>query len=105
MVRPPAAGANAATAQPAPPKRDMVLVEGQAVVLGEAKVTPVFTPGQIPGSMGVIFSVKEAGKTYIAGIYGGGTIGTITNGSISEAQQFIRSLEHYQEWAKKLKVD
>ena len=104
MAKPPAAGANA-TAQPAPPKRDMVLVEGQPVVLGDAKLTPVFTPGHTPGSMGVIFPVKEGGKTYIAGIYGGGTIGTITNGSISEAQQFIRSLEHYQDWAKKLKVD
>jgi metallo-beta-lactamase class B len=104
MAKPPAAGANAA-AQPAPPKRDMVLVEGQPVVLGDAKVTPVFTPGHTPGSMGVIFPVKEGGKTYIAGIYGGGTIGTITNGTISEAEQFIRSLEHYRDWARKLKVD
>ena len=34
---------------PAPPKRDIALVEGQPIGLGDVKVTPVLTPGHTPG--------------------------------------------------------
>ena len=53
------------------PKRDQVLVEGQPVVLGDLKVTPVAVPGHTPGSMGFIFPVKDKGKKYMAAMYAG----------------------------------
>ncbi len=61
----------AAAKGPAPPKRDIALVEGQPVGLGDVKVTPVLTPGHTPGSMGFIFPVRDGGKTYIAAMFGG----------------------------------
>jgi metallo-beta-lactamase class B len=48
----------------APPSRDIVLVEGQPVGLGDVKILPVLTPGHTPGSMAFIFPVKDNGKTF-----------------------------------------
>jgi metallo-beta-lactamase class B len=97
----PAAGGNAA--QPVPlPKRDMVAVEGQPITLGDEKVTPVFIPGHTPGSLGLIFPVKDGGKTHVVGIVGGGFI---AQGPASQVQQFIDSLQHFEQWTKKMKVD
>src|SRR5512134_1391216 len=42
-----------------PPKRDVVAVEGQAVVVGDVSFTPVMIPGHTPGSMGIIFPIKD----------------------------------------------
>ncbi len=108
MVNPPAAptGRNAAGAPPVapskPPIRDMVAVQGQAITLGDEKVTPVFIPGHTPGSLGLIFPVKDHGQTHMVGIVGGGFI---AQGPPSQVQQFIDSLVHFEEWTKKMKVD
>jgi hypothetical protein len=61
----------AAVKGPGPPKRDIALVEGRAVGLGDVQITPVLTPGHTPGSMGFIFPVKDGGKTTIAAMFGG----------------------------------
>lgn len=102
---PPPPGGNAAGAPavpPSPPKRDMVAVEGQPITLGDEKVTPVFIPGHTPGSLGLIFPVKDGGKTHMVGIVGGGFI---AQGPPSQVQQFIDSLMHFETWTKKMKVD
>lgn len=101
-----APGRNAAGAPPAapstPPIRDMVAVEGQPITLGDEKVVPVLIPGHTPGSLGLIFPVKDGGKTHVVGIVGGGFI---AQGPPSQVQQFIDSLAHFEEWTKKMKVD
>jgi metallo-beta-lactamase class B len=106
MSKPPATpGGNAAGAPavpPSPPKRDMVALEGQPITLGDEKVTPVFIPGHTPGSLGLIFPVKDGGKTHVVGIVGGGFI---AQGPPSQVQQFIDSLQHFETWTKKMKVD
>ena len=103
---PPPAGRNAAgAAAPAPsktPLRDMVAVEGQPITLGDENVTPVFIPGHTPGSLGLIFPVKDQGKTHVVGIVGGGFI---AQGPPSQVQQFIDSLVHFGEWTERMKVD
>ena len=100
MLNPPAGQ----PAPSAPPKRDIVAVEGKPIALGNEKVTPVYVPGHTPGSLGLIFPVKENGKTHIVAILGGGMLGA-GNASTAQLQQFLQSVAHFEEWTKKMKVD
>ena len=86
------------------PKHDMVITEGQPIVLGDMKVMPFAVPGHTPGAMGFIFPVKDEGKTHIAAIYGG-TI--LTPGPISDEglAQYVKSVAHFKEETKKAKAD
>jgi metallo-beta-lactamase class B len=54
------------------PKRDMVAVDGQKITLGDTSVTIVTTPGHTPGTLSLIFPVKDRGKTLTVA-YSGGT--------------------------------
>jgi len=101
VPRPPAAGGNAAPPVPLP-KRDMVAFEGVPITLGDESVTPVFIPGHTPGSLGLIFPVKDGGKPHMVGMVGGGFI---AQGPASQVSEFIDSLEHFEQWTKMMKVD
>jgi metallo-beta-lactamase class B len=102
MENPPAGGRGGPPA--VLPKRDQVLTEGQPVVLGDFKLTPVAVPGHTPGSMGFIFTVKDNGKTYMAAMYGG-TI--LTPGFVSDEglQMYPKSVAHFEEQTEKAKVE
>ena len=54
------------------PKRDMVATDGQKVTLGDTSVTLIATPGHTPGTMSMIFQVKDHGKPLTVA-YNGGT--------------------------------
>jgi metallo-beta-lactamase class B len=88
----------------APPKRDVVAVEGQPITLGDETVTPVFIPGHTPGSLGLIFPVKDAGKIHMAGLYGG-TVLTPRIISNDGLHQYLRSIEHFADITRQMKVD
>jgi len=107
MEHPPAAGgADKAPKGPPPamPKHDMVITEGQPIVLGDEKIMPYYIPGHTPGSTGFIFQVKDNGKTHTAGLYGG-TI--LTPGPISDENLaiYVKSVAHFRDETKKAKVD
>jgi len=105
IPRPPAAGGNAAAnaAPPVPlPKKDMVAFEGVPITLGDQSVTPVFIPGHTTGSLGLIIPVKDNGKPHVVGMVGGGFI---AQGNASQVQEFIDSIQHFQEWTRRMKVD
>lgn len=90
---------------PAPlPKHDQVLVEGQPVVLGDFKLTPVAVPGHTPGSMGFIFPVKDNGKTYMAAMYAGTVL---TPGIVSDEglQTYAKSVVHFEQETERAKVE
>src|SRR5437762_838091 len=53
------------------PKRDLVLSEGQPVVLGDQSVMVTAIPGHTPGSLAFIFRVTDRGTTYSLGLFGG----------------------------------
>ena len=88
----------------APPKRDIEMKEGQQVGLGDVKITPVLTPGHTPGSMAFIFPVKENGKTYIAGMFGG-TMLTTTRPTPEQFEQYLNSIAHFRAEAVKAGVE
>jgi metallo-beta-lactamase class B len=54
------------------PKRDMVATDGQKLTLGDETVTIITTPGHTPGTLSMIFPVKDHGKTLVVA-YSGGT--------------------------------
>ena len=52
-------------------KRDMVVVDGQKLTLGDTTLTMYLTPGHTPGTISTIFPVKDRGQTHIAAEWGG----------------------------------
>jgi metallo-beta-lactamase class B len=108
VLNPPVSGAKKGDTKKADqqplPRKDMILVEGQAVSLGDEKVTPIFIPGHTPGSMGLIFPVKDGGKAHVAALFGGTILiaGRIPDEGL---QQYLRSIAHFKEEAKEMKVD
>src|SRR5450631_2095913 len=54
------------------PKRDIVADDGQKITLGDAALTIVTTPGHTPGTLSMIFTVKDNGKPLTVA-YSGGT--------------------------------
>jgi len=93
-----------ATANQVKPKRDLVLAEGQPLTLGDTTVTFVAIPGHTPGSLAFIFPVKEGRQRHVAGLFGG-TILTADRITTPGLQQYVQSIEHYLDVAKKMKVD
>jgi metallo-beta-lactamase class B len=54
------------------PKRDIVADDGQKLTLGDTTVTLLTTPGHTPGTLSMIFPVKDHGRTLTVA-YAGGT--------------------------------
>jgi metallo-beta-lactamase class B len=99
--QPPSANPNA----PKPPKRDFVVAEGQPIKLGDMTITPVLIPGHTPGSLAYIFPVKEGGTTRMAGLFGGTMLSSFLRSPTPEIRQYLDSISHYLETAKKMKVE
>ena len=55
------------------PKRDVVGTDGGKVTLGDTTVNLVLTPGHTPGTLSLIFPVKDHGRTETVA-YNGGTL-------------------------------
>jgi metallo-beta-lactamase class B len=103
MENPPAGRAQKGP-PPVLPKHDMVMAENQPILLGDEKVTAFAIPGHTPGSMGLIFAVKDRGKTHMAALYGG-TILLPAIISDDGLQQYLHSIAHFKDETKKAKVD
>ena len=86
------------------PKPDLVLAEGQPVTLGDVTVTPIAIPGHTPGSLAFIFPAKDGRQTHVAGLFGG-TILTADRITTPGLKQYVESIAHYLEAAKRLQVD
>src|SRR3984957_6780486 len=54
------------------PKRDIVADDGQKITLGDTSVTIVTTPGHTPGTLSMLFTVKDNGRP-LSVAYSGGT--------------------------------
>jgi metallo-beta-lactamase class B len=93
------------TANPqARPRRDMVITEGQPITRGDLKITPIEIPGHTPGSLAFIFPVKDRGRTRMAGLFGG-TILTADRITTDGLKQYVVSIAHYLDTAKKMNVE
>lgn len=103
VIHPPNAPANQGNQAPRP-KRDLMLEEGKPIVLGEQTVHIVHIPGHTPGSLGFIFNVTEGGRAHTAGLFGG-TILAQSRIMTEGLNQYLRSIDHFLEVARKMNVD
>ena len=71
---------------------------------GDLTITLSEIPGHTPGSLAFIFPVKDKGQTRMAGLFGGTvlTTGILTTDAL---KQYIQSIAHYLDAAKKMNVD
>lgn len=53
------------------PEKDIVVVDGQELTLGETSVRMVITPGHSPATISVLFPVYQDGQQHRAGMWGG----------------------------------
>jgi metallo-beta-lactamase class B len=75
MLAQPARGAFAG--QPVP-KKDMVVVDGQKLTLGDTTITMYLTPGHTLGTISLIIPAKDNGKTHMTAFWGGTAISKTT---------------------------
>ena len=55
----------------APPKRDMVVADGQTMTLGDTSITFYITPGHTLGTISPVFDVRDNGQRHKAMLWGG----------------------------------
>jgi len=73
------------------PKRDLEATDGQKLTLGDTTVTIYITPGHTPGTLSVLFPVKDNGTPHLAALWGG--VGL--NADKEPVQQYIRSDQRF----------
>ncbi len=100
-------GAQARGPAPAPvpvPKRDIVLTDGQVFTVGDQRFTVVAIPGHTPGSIGFVFPVKDGRENHVAALFGGTILipGRIADASL---QEYLRSIAHFADVAKRMNAD
>jgi len=86
------------------PAKDVVLAENQPFTFGDLTVTLVAIPGHTAGSLAFVFSVKDKGTSRMAGLFGGTvlTTGILTTDAL---KQYVQSIAHYLETAKRMNVE
>jgi len=92
-----------APGNPNVPRRDLTLVYGEAVTVGDTRIVPVLTPGHTPGSMGFIFTVRDGATTHTAALFGGTML--LPSAPLPQVQQYLRSIEHFREVTRRLGAD
>ena len=73
------------------PKRDMEATDGQKLTLGDTTITLYITPGHTPGTISVVFPVKDNGASHTAALWGG--VGL--NQDKESVQMYIRSNQRF----------
>ena len=73
------------------PKRDLEATDGQKLTLGDTTLTLYITPGHTPGTLSVVFPVKDNGTPHIAALWGG--VGL--NADKESVQTYIRSAQRF----------
>ena len=101
----PKPGAPPVAGQEAPPKREIVMAEGQPVTLGDTSIIPVAIPGHTPGSLGFVFPVKDGGRIYMAGLFGGSILNPQRRFPAATFEQYITSIEHFAAVTRQHKVE
>jgi metallo-beta-lactamase class B len=86
------------------PARDLVVREGEAIVLGDTSITAVEIPGHTPGALAFIFPVFDGGTRHVAGLFGGTVLATAYTPAAGLAQ-YVESIAHYLEVAARTGVD
>ncbi len=103
---PSAPGRGPAPAAPAiaPPKRDIAVTDGQMLTVGDTSFTFVMIPGHTPGSVGIVFPIKDGATRRTAGLFGGSIL-IPTRIPDEGLRQYMKSIEHWGEVTRKMNVE
>jgi metallo-beta-lactamase class B len=102
---PPPAGRGAAAAPAlAPPRRDIAVTDGQTLTAGDVTFTFVMIPGHTPGSVGIVFPVKDGTTTRMAGLFGGSIL-IPTRIPDEGLRQYMKSIEHWGDVTRTMNVE
>jgi metallo-beta-lactamase class B len=83
------------------PKRDVEATDGQKLTLGDTTITLYITPGHTPGTISVVFPVKDKGTPHIVALWGG--VGL--NADKESVQTYIRSNQRFSGIVKQAGAD
>jgi metallo-beta-lactamase class B len=83
------------------PKRDLEATDGQKLTLGDTTVTIYILPGHTPGTLSVVFPVKDKGTPHIAALWGG--VGL--NADKESVQTYIKSAQRFSSIVKQAGAD
>jgi metallo-beta-lactamase class B len=72
------------------PKRDIAVVDGQKVTLGDETITLYVTPGHTPGTLSMLIPVKDHGEPHLAALWGG-------TGMQYSAEEYNKSAKRFRE--------
>ena len=86
------------------PRRDLVLVEGTPLKVGDTDIAVVAIPGHTPGSLGFIFPVKDGARSHTAALFGGAIL-LPGRQEVPVLQGYIASLNHFAEVTRQHGVD
>ncbi|MGD8340927.1 MAG: MBL fold metallo-hydrolase [Gammaproteobacteria bacterium] len=86
------------------PERDLVIAEGEAIVVGDTTITPIEIPGHTPGSLAYIFTVYDQGEEHVAGMFGSTVLATAYTPAPG-LLQYVDSIAHYLDVAARMGVD
>lgn len=96
-----AQGGSGPFARLVPPRRDIVASDGQMITLGDTVMKLFITPGHTPGTLSLLFPVRDKNVRHMAGLMGG------TGGGTESAaiHQQIASLARWQRITRAARVD
>ena len=83
------------------PKRDVEATDGQKLTLGDTTLTLYITPGHTPGTISVVFPVKDNGTPHLAALWGGVGLNT----DREAVQTYIRSVQRFSGIVKQTGAD
>jgi metallo-beta-lactamase class B len=86
------------------PSRDMVLADGEALAVGDTRITAIAVPGHTPGALAFVFPVFDRGTRHVAGLFGG-TVLAASWVSTPKLRQYVDSIAHYLDVAERIGVD
>jgi metallo-beta-lactamase class B len=83
-----------------PPRRDLVIREGDTITLGKTTLKFYSTPGHTPGTISFEFPVYDNGKPHVAFVFGG----SAPAAGLEAAQQFMKSVERIEGMQNRMEV-
>jgi metallo-beta-lactamase class B len=93
------------------PTKDMVATDGQKVTLGDTTVTLYSTPTSTPGSISVIFPLKDGNERHVGGMLGGDLMRLVQEGiqlypdMQTESKTYIAAVKRFKDIEDKAGVD
>jgi metallo-beta-lactamase class B len=91
------------TRDPAKPRRDLVVTDGQALTLGGTTLTMYLTPGHTPGTISTIVPVTDGGARHVAAYWGGTAFNFGPNKE--RLDQYIASARRFSDIVRKAGAD